>query len=1258
MRQGLFLLLFLLLSGMLSAQFTNPDCIGFEDVPIFSIDDQEVCQGEQVCLDVEVSSYVNVESFQFILSWDPTVLEFVNGTFVQTSTLGNVISSNSSSNSDDGVIFIIYEAFGNQETVVDGSAIFEVCFDVVGEPGDNANFNAIGGFNASTIEILYGNGCIFNYPMFGLGDVEIKCAVLSAQVSQCHSNSGNGSITIQPCGGVPPYMYTITGPSNRNGSILDDESVTEGNLPPGAYIVTINDASGTPYIENVQIENTNDLSVGLVDASPPLCANFTNGSIEVFGDGGQTMLGFGYEYQWSNGQYTPDIGQLTSGLYTVTVTDLNGCTATDEFDLGVSPIVIDAMTIPDTCNGGVGSILFNISGGIPILGGGYDVNIFPIIVSSPTFGDTLTGVSAGTYDIEVKDSQSCPMEVTVVVGEFQEQLTSTTIIEGVSCAGECDASIDLTINQTGTYSFDPVINSNNVVATDVQVVGNTISIENLCGGIWSLSAMDVNTSCAFDTLIIIGEPDPLTIVIGNVNNSTNCNNPNGEIFVDVDGGTGNYEYTWVPDVNNTNTYLGAEEGLYTITVEDMNGCTASTFTEIIQQGAADVEITVIDGIGCNGSTQGRITAEPIGDSALNYTYVWNNLTLGAQEGNVRTIDVDAGEYEVIITHLTSECTSRDTVNLFSTNDLTFEVTGTDLRCNGVPEGIVEIFDVVGGGGNYTVDWGVGYEDEDGLILTGASAGLINFTVMDMQGCSLDGSFTLDQPAEIRPDRNDLLITGITCPGGSDGVMSVFVPDNGNMTNGYTFDWPDPIADEFNVNSSTASGFGPGMFEVTITDDSGCSVPFGFQFLDIDSIAINENLSVTIPPECVGQCDGFVELVIEGGTPSTTNFEYFIEWEDGNNDFERTGLCPDVYTVTVTDGNSCTQELTIDFGLTGDTLTLEIDTLLTSTLSCNSELGGQIVVIAEGGIQDYSYQWTDGISSTSIATNLEAGLYEVTVTDMNLCTASTSFVMEGAPPLEIDLFDALTVECAGSTLCLEVGIPSGGSGPPYLYQLNNQPPVLPIDSCITVFAGVYNLTIIDSENCILDTLVEVLEPSIPSIDLGGDLEVDLGDTDVIIEADYDGDEVIDTIIWTTIDTINCLDAGCQEIGLSVTQDQQISVIVTDNNGCTAVDQITVTVNEVRNVFLPTVFMPDVDTERTFMVHLGQGAEVINYLAVFDRWGNLMYRVDDVLAEDTGMYGWTGRFNNQDSVEGVYVYIVEVLFSDGQVRRYTRDITLLR
>lgn len=1264
MRYIFTICILLIFKGISISQFINPECVGFENVPEFSIGDQCLNEGSSnFCVNVTVNDFVNVASFQYILSWNPNILGLASIT--ELGALGEPIIINDTQNGD-GLAFIIWSQFNTTISQPDGAAILEICFDAEGECGDVTDIQMIGGFNIGEPQIQYASdpnipndpGCLFNYPTHSLGVFEVKCPDLYAQVDQCHTLGNSGSITITPVQGTGPYTYSVN-PGAMSGNIAIGDQAVIGGLSPDTYTIIVMDNIGDTYMTTVDIENKDPLTIDLVSSSAPFCANSTNGNLEVVGQGGETFGIFGYEYEWSNGQFTNEITTLTSGIYTVTVSDLNGCSTTDAYDLTVSPIIVDAMVIAnDACGSGVGGFSFDITGGTPFSDGTYDVVIFNVPFIGSSNGEIIGGLMGDDYTIDVEDSRGCSVEFLInVPGEEFEYTATVAPLEDISCFGECDGSFTLTMNEAGSFTFNDVTNPVMGLTANVTTTANSITASDLCGGIWLVSATEDDTGCPFDTTIVINEPGELEIEVGQVIDNTLCVGSNGRIILLTSGGSGGNEFTWVPDVNNTNTLDPADPGIYNVTVTDVEECTATITVEVMQAvSTGEAEINVIAGIGCNGSTQGELEATILGDDIADYTIVWNDLATNTLYDIGLTTQVDAGEYELVLTNDISGCESRDTVELVSGNDITFEVTGTDLLCFEGADGIVEVFNINGGNGVYEVEW-VGYETND-LILTTANAGLVEFTVRDELGCSLDSNIILNQPMRRIPD----IINNIapTCFGSSDGSITVN-NTGGTAPNGYTFDWPGTMFDQSNVFESTASGLAAGMIELIISDDNNCMDTLMLDISGPDSLGFDQGASVILPPECVGACDGFVDLVVQGGTPDPGLVPYDIMWEDGNQSLQRSDLCPQLYTVTISDDLGCTQEIQFDFDLPGDTLTLAVDDFLTTSVGCNGDEGATVVVFAEGGAgssDNFTYTWTDVVSLTTFADNLQEGDYTVVVTDSLGCTASTMHTVISAPELIVNLFDPPTVQCAGDSICFVPGIASGGSGPPYFYQIQNQPPVLPIDSCIVLFAGIYDMTVRDLDGCSFDTIIEVIEPSITSVDIGGDMTVELGDSDAIIDADYFSDFQIDSIVWTAIDTIMCLDIECTEVNIGFTQDQVISVMATDINGCTAIDQIQITVDEVRNVFLPTVFMPDAETERIFMVHLGQGAEVINSLSVYDRWGNEMYHIEDVASNDTGQFGWTGRFGTNDAVEGVYVYIVEVTFSDGETRRFARDLTLLR
>lgn len=1269
MRYILIISMLSVLSSVMSAQpFLYLDCEAGPNVPNFYIQDQSVSEGQQnVCLSLQVDDFNNVASFNFILSWDASVIEYQslvdNGALTQPIFVNDV-------DADNGLIFIVWAQFNQSESLSDESSILELCFDVIGLPGEEVDFQIIGGFNIPSPQVQYGiddnipndDGCTFDYPNHVSGTVDILCDVLFAQLSQCHTTSNTGSITIDPCGGTPPYSYTIL-PSGLTGTIpADGESIDIG-LSPDIYTVTVMDAAGDIYTESVEIENKAPLTIQENIIMPPSCEAFANGIIEIEGIGGESFGIFGYEYEWSNGQYTEELERLPSDLYTVTVSDINGCSVTDSYDLTVPEIVIDTFVTPDICGVGQGVLGFSISGGTPFADGTYEVSIFNVPFVGQTNAETLVDLDAGSYTIDVDDAEGCSAQVDVIIRGEAIDYTFTPAQTDISCFGDSDGNFSIEIDDPGPFTFDPITHATLADASFLVTnnsISTTISATDLGPGTWTISATNDLNSCPFQTEILIFEPAELTLTTGMVFPNTSCDSPNGEIFLTAGGGAGGYMYTWNPDVNNSNTFIEAEAIQYSVTVTDRNLCSATTQvmgTESIFVGQADIE--VIDGLDCNMSTQGLLEVDVIGDDLFNYSIEWIDSNTNTSLGASSSISVGAGTYEVVITHLLTGCDARDDITLGPGNDLTYEVRTKNLRCFEGADGVVEIFNITGGSGTYSVDW-VGY-DTDALILENANAGLVEFILMDDLGCSVLGSVTLTQPNRIILDVG-MPFEAPTCFGELDGVYTAVVTSGGTTTNGFSFDWPGDAFDESGVTQSTASGFGAGEYFVVVQDELGCSDTLRFRFDEPDQIVINENLSAISTPECVGTCDGIVDLRFSGGTPSSPPFlPYTVMWEDGNMSQQRTGLCPELYTITVTDDSGCEQEIALDFTLPGDTLMILVDSLMTSPLSCGGDADGEIVVFATGGVgssSNFSFDWTDNVSTTTIAENLAVGDYEITVTDEAGCTASTSYQVDAGAPLVLDLFDSPIVPCAGDSICFLPGVVSGGNGPPYFYQIQNQSPVLPIDSCIVLFAGIWDIQVRDSGGCKIEDQIQVIEPSITQVDIGDDLVVELGDTDLIIEADYFSDYPLDSVSWSTIDEINCLGTECQDINIGLSQDQVVFATAYDINGCVSVDQIFVTVDEIRNVFLPTVFMPNNEEERIFMVHLGQGAEIINYLAIYDRWGNEMYRLEDIPNDETSMYGWTGRYGNLDASEGVYVYIVDVSFSDGETRRFTRDLTLLR
>ena len=119
-------------------------------------------------------------------------------------------------------------------------------------------------------------------------------------------------------------------------------------------------------------------------------------------------------------------------------------------------------------------------------------------------------------------------------------------------------------------------------------------------------------------------------------------------------------------------------------------------------------------------------------------------------------------------------------------------------------------------------------------------------------------------------------------------------------------------------------------------------------------------------------------------------------------------------------------------------------------------------------------------------------------------------------------------------------------------------------------------------------------------------------------------------------------------------------MTDENGCTAFDDAFVDVEATRRVYVPEAFLPESILDDRFMIFTGRGVEAIQDFLIYDRWGNLVFE----LPEDAKPFphskddGWDGRIENREALPGVYAFVANVLFNDGEVIQYSGQITLIR
>ena len=301
---------------------------------------------------------------------------------------------------------------------------------------------------------------------------------------------------------------------------------------------------------------------------------------------------------------------------------------------------------------------------------------------------------------------------------------------------------------------------------------------------------------------------------------------------------------------------------------------------------------------------------------------------------------------------------------------------------------------------------------------------------------------------------------VSCNGLFDGSASIL----GSGGNGiYSYLWGD------GQTSSTASNLTAGTYNVTITDQKGCFKDTSVTVLEPNPLSVDTSFQDSV--SCNGLFDGSASILGSGG-----NGIYTYLWGDGQTSSTASNLTAGTYNVTITDQKGCFKDTSVTVL---EPLLLTADTTFQDSVSCNGLFDGSASILGSGGNGIYTYLWGDGQTS-STASNLTAGTYNVTITDQKGCFKDTSVTVLEPNVLEIDTTAQDTVSCNGLfDGSASVSIIGGNGIYTYLWSDGQT-----TDTATTLSAGIYNVTITDQKGCNIDTSVTVFEKDLLVIGFAG------------------------------------------------------------------------------------------------------------------------------------------------------------------------------
>jgi gliding motility-associated-like protein len=553
----------------------------------------------------------------------------------------------------------------------------------------------------------------------------------------------------------------------------------------------------------------------------------------------------------------------------------------------------------------------------------------------------------------------------------------------------------------------------------------TQNISGLTAGAYTLTITDANLCGSSPFVFGLSDPTPFTVTP--VITDVTCNGANnGSIVHTIVGGTAPFTILWNTGAV-TQDLLGIPGGSYNVTITDASLCSYNSNYTVNEPAAISIT-SFVSAITTCGGNDGSITLTTVSGGTAPYTFAWNT---GAVTQNISGLN--AAAYSVTITDA-NLCVSTP-FNFNLTDPVTFTVSNstTDITCNGGLNGAVDLT-ITGGVLPLSFSWSNGATTED---ISGLSVGTYTVNITDGASCTFISSYTINEPTAIAITSS---FTNVTCNAGSNGSITLTTINGGVAP--YTFLWSN------GASTQNVAGLTAGAYIVTVSDNNGC--PQTANFTISEPLAMTDNATLTNASTCGGS-DGAITInAIIGGTPA-----YSFVWSTGAVTQNVSGLTAGLYSVTVTDANTCSQAFSYAIS---EPVTFTVTPTIVDVL-CNGNGTGSISLAIAGGNPPLTIVWNTGATTANI-TSLVAGTYSVTIADASSCSFVQSYTISEPTAIAVVSSVTNTTSCGASDGDITLTSVSGGVGP-YTFDWNTGATTQNITG---LNGGIYTVTITDANLC--------------------------------------------------------------------------------------------------------------------------------------------------------------------------------------------------
>jgi gliding motility-associated-like protein len=994
---------------------------------------------------------------------------------------------------------------------------------------------------------------------------------------------------------------TGTGTSLNNvvfnlGSTLVTWTVTDGsgNTSVCSYTIVVEDTQA-PVISDcpTNIVLTNDAGICGAEATwveptaddncsvSSFTSNFAPG--QVFPVGVTTVI-----YTATDGS-----GNITTCSFTVTVTDNEAPVISD------CPDNIVVSNDPGVCNAVVS---WNVPGasdncGVTSFTSTHNPGAtFPVGTTTVTYTatDAAGNVTTCSFTVTVNDTQLptiiCQPPVTVFADLNECHAEAANVLLGTPVPGDNCGVASVTNNAplfypvgltVVTWTITDIHGNTNSCTQNVTVIDNQAPIISSCGVVGNQTVSADAGECSFTNIgtgwDVVATDNCTTITVAYTLSGATTGTGSSLNNVEFNLGVTNVLWTVTDAAGNVSTCT------YTITVTDneapiISGCPSNIVanTDLGECGAETTWIAPTFTDNCAGASM--IASHNPGDFfPVGTTTVTYTVTDAAGNVTVCSFTVTVNDNELPAISCNADIQSCDPV-------VTYAAPVATDNC-----GVASVTMIAGLASGSTFPIGTT---------------TVTYEVVDIHGninsCSFDVTI-FDLPVVTATP------TDVTCNGAGNGIITL------DVTGGqapYTYQWSNMETTQ-NVENLV-----PGMYSVLVTDANGCQGSAQAGITEPDVLTVESSVSQVT---CNGLDNGSITLEAFGGVAP-----YNYNWAHGAASATITDLAPGSYSAVVSDANGCEVNYT--------TTITEPDTLnvlhIVSNAVCEAP-NGSVALIVSGGTAPYIYSWSDGTSGMNLI-NATAGEYNVIVADANGCIYELTVEVGADSNIDASILST-DVTCNGRNNGSAIVTIKDGN-PPVTYQWSHGPTTADVDG---LAGGTYTVLVTDTYGCTIELEVTINEPDVlevvlSSSDLGGGYNVTpYGASNGNIFTDVFGGTAPYDFIWSNGSTDQ------NQFGLTA---NDYTVLVIDANGCPANASITLTQPMILE--MPQGISPNGDGLNDFFVVRGIDAFPTNEITIYNRWGNIVYQMNDYANQ------WDGTNTKGEQLpDGTYFVVLHVTNADG-------------